>query len=108
MFFNYNQNNSGGYFDVNNDVTVNVYIEANSVEEANTKAEEIGIYFDGCEYDRDCPCCGDRWYRADSYDEVTEVPEASRFDVRWVKVGEPHTIVYYADGSVERKVREED
>jgi len=60
-FYEYDQNNSGGsfFFDRKIGVSVLVIIEASSAEMANTKAEEIGLYFDG---HGDCSCCGDRWY----------------------------------------------
>lgn len=65
MFYYFSQNNSGGGFD---SIGYGVIIEADSANHANERAEEIGIYFDGCETDRDCPCCGNRWYRVDSSD----------------------------------------
>lgn len=70
-FYEFNQNNSGGSFSVDNNVTHRVLIEASSYEEALYLAESIGIYFDGCEEELDCPCCGDRWYRPD---EAKEFP----------------------------------
>jgi hypothetical protein len=72
MFFTYYQNNSGGSF-----VGPHfVIIEADSNSEADYIAEnhpDSPIYFDGCENERDCECCGDRWYR--TYDDGTEKPE---------------------------------
>lgn len=41
-----------------------VIIEAKTAEQADDKAQEIGIYFNGCEEEIDCPCCGDRWTTA--------------------------------------------
>ena len=64
-FYLYDQNNSGGSFIVDEDVTHRLLIEADSVEEANQKAVELGVYFDGCDEGMDCPCCGDRWYSGD-------------------------------------------
>lgn len=68
-WYNFHQNNSGGSFTVNDKIDINVIIQAKSPKEANSLAEEIGIYFDGCEKGMDCDCCGDRWHRADKYDE---------------------------------------
>lgn len=65
MFYTFLQNNSGGFF---KDPAEVVIIEADSADEANKIAEEHGIYFDGCDAEIDCPCCGDRWYRVDEYD----------------------------------------
>lgn len=62
-FFHFSQNNSGGSFDqdIAAGITHHVVIEANSSQHANDRAEEIGLYFDGCEKGMDCDCCGDRW-----------------------------------------------
>ena len=65
-YYNYRQNNSGGYFAA---PAVNVIVPAENAEEANAKvlAADIGVYFGGS---GDCPCCGDRWYELsdDEYD----------------------------------------
>ena len=61
MFYTYNQNNSGGSFIVDDKVTHYIIVEADNAKESNTLAEDIGIYFNGCDDDIDCPCCGDRW-----------------------------------------------
>ena len=63
-FYHYRQNNSGGSFI---SPAVNVYVEADDVEEAN----KIFVTIDGCyfdpDYKRDCECCGTRWN--EPYDE---------------------------------------
>lgn len=61
-FFEFNQNNSGGSFVVNDKVCHRVIIEADSKSDAEMKAEELGIYFDGVAAGFDCECCGDRWH----------------------------------------------
>lgn len=74
MWFHYSQNNSGGYFDFDKErkITHHMVFEAKDANEANILAEARGLYFDGCDNDRDCPCCGDRWYRA--YGKGDEAP----------------------------------
>ena len=69
-FYEYRQNNSGGSFDM--DLGILVYIQANNSEEANDIALNNGIYFNGVSTDRDCSCCGDRWYEADSHDVMNK------------------------------------
>ena len=55
-FYEFNQNNSGGYFDVDENVCHRVIIEANSPEEA------LEIFEPMIENQSDsCPCCGERW-----------------------------------------------
>lgn len=120
-WYMFDQNNSGGSFRVNDDVTVYVLIQAASVKEANIKAEDIGIYFDGCSNGWDCDCCGDRWHEAhgamdsfvtfgsyrDDYPRtehanVRDYAQAVADDDTWADKGKPSVIVYYADGTVER------
>lgn len=65
-YFHFKQNNSGGGFDFDEatGITHHVVIEASSADEADDRAESIGLYFDGVDSGRDCECCGDRWSRA--------------------------------------------
>jgi hypothetical protein len=60
-WYSYKQNNSGGRVVQNDAVDWYVWIEAESVRVANARAEDIGIYFNGCDTGYDCSCCGDRW-----------------------------------------------
>ena len=75
-FYNFSQNNSGGFFNNNHSagIGVLVIIEALNADDANDRAEEIGIYFDGCDDNIDCDCCGDRWYAVDEADGE-EIPK---------------------------------
>ena len=106
MFYCFSQNNSGGGFDIDDNVAHFVIIEADSAFAANDRAESIGIYFDGCETGNDCPCCGDRWtdkWSDDSGDEAPVIygtPVAEHKNM-WVDQGKPYAYVYYADGRKE-------
>lgn len=86
MFYKFGQNNSGGSFDYDGERGIShiVFIEADSAEEANRRAESIGIYFYGAETGADCDCCGDRWYEADDYD-ASEEPryDGETLDENW-------------------------
>lgn len=66
MFYTFSQNNSGGGFDHDGarGIAQYVVIEADSAEDANERANEIGLYFDGVDSGDDCDCCGDRWREA--------------------------------------------
>lgn len=68
-YFEYHQSNPGGshIYDAERGLSVNVYIEADSAEQADERAGRIGIYFDGVDDHGDCSCCGDRWDRAHRY-----------------------------------------
>ena len=70
-YFTYRQNNSGGVFC---GPAINVIIKAKNAKKANKKAEEAGLYFDGCRQGIDCYCCGDRWYEKWENEEGNEVP----------------------------------
>jgi hypothetical protein len=67
-FYLFNQSNPGGYFIKNNLVDEKVIIHAENADDANVKAQEIGIYFDGIRKGIDCKCCNDRWYPVSEYD----------------------------------------
>ena len=61
MFYRLHQNNSGGYHVTDDNLCANLIIEANSEEEALSKAETLGCYWDGVDKGIYCPCFGDRW-----------------------------------------------
>lgn len=112
MFYTYDQNNSGGSFDFDATagITHHVIIEANSADEANEKAQIIGLYFDGY---GDCSCCGNRWYEQTTwYDWGDEVPSlygqplkmsqdhpTEQFAIKWMG-DDPEVFVHYADGRI--------
>jgi hypothetical protein len=68
--YRYHQNNSGGlHVDMPNIHPVHgfvdgwdLYVYAETMMEADTTAQEHGIYFDGVREGTDCSCCGDRWH----------------------------------------------
>lgn len=125
MFYNYSQNNSGGSF---YGVT-EYWIEADSPDEADDIAEmSTDIYFNGCDTGMDCSCCGDRWYRTESYAAAEEplyrdIPvdenlveniaqkaldptEDNSFLIPW---WEQHLCVVYSDGTrFEVKITQKD
>lgn len=82
QWFEFYQNNSGGSFDYDEEqgITHFVIIEAESRDKAIDRAEEIGLYFDGCDAGMDCDCCGDRWYRG--FGEGSEYPTVYGQDIR--------------------------
>lgn len=90
-FYTYRQNNSGGEWIGPRYIS----IEAESEEAAEKRAPLVGIYFDGCDAGVDCPCCGDRWYRA--AEESDEPPP--RPGSPWgMYINTVPLLVFYADG----------
>jgi len=81
-WYEFSQNNSGGWFqhDENAGIGVSVWVQARNYQEANSRAEAIGLYFDG---QGDCSCCGDRW--SDKWDEdgQTEEPTTRGYRRLW-------------------------
>jgi len=62
MWFEFDQNNSGGSHNVDDKVCHRLFIQAPDYRQAEEKATSMGVYFDGVDAGRDCSCCGDRWY----------------------------------------------
>jgi hypothetical protein len=56
-FYTFGQNNPGGVYHG----VQNIIIEADSAEQANNLSFKHNIYFNVCDADIDCSCCGDRW-----------------------------------------------
>lgn len=103
MFYRFNQNNSGGCFHADDRVCIHVIVEAHCAAEANDRAESLGIYFNGVEDDRDCACCGDRWYPA--WGQGDDEPQIyghhpATYNEQYVEPGEVFCRVYYLDGHV--------
>lgn len=98
-FYTFIQNNSGGSFIG----PCYVIIEADSDEEANYIAEShCGVYFDGCDTEQDCPCCGDRWNRVYNYDKK-EKPEIYGLDIEDGSLYNSYrssSMIRYKDGTV--------
>lgn len=89
-YYKFRQNNSGGRFNIDESLGIgpDVWIEADSPDEANEYAQTIGIYFNGVEKWMDCDCCGDRWYKVEDFDGYTRVRIDPEYDFEW------HPVVY--------------
>ena len=74
MFYHFSQNNSGGSFHVSHrdGISHHVIVEGQNLEDITERAEQIGLYWDGCSEGHDCSCCGDRWSRP--WSDADEVP----------------------------------
>lgn len=78
-WFHFAQNNSGGYFIVNDVVAEDVFIQAASAEEASQRA--VKLFEPYSEY---CECCGERWsyYMNDDGYDVPTMYDTPITDVR--------------------------
>ncbi len=112
MFFEFRQNNSGGSFVANHEKGIShfVIVEANDTDDADRRAEQIGLYFNGCQGGKDCSCCGDRW--VPSYGKGTRTPSLydktvkpgsvfknSDMPGKWIKDG-PEGYIHYLNGDI--------
>jgi len=106
-FFTFSQNNSGGRFkhDPKAGIGHYVIVEAKDADDANRRAEKIGLYFNGVADDRDCECCGDRWSEQWS-NEGKDTPCIYDTDVSdgtytpsWIGRG-LDSYIHYIDGTI--------
>ena len=72
-YYHYKQNNSGGDFDITDELNVHTIIKADNADDADAKLQSLGGYFNGVQDGVDCECCGDRWYRT-SEDDARDFP----------------------------------
>jgi uncharacterized protein YjbJ (UPF0337 family) len=102
-FYGFLQNNSGGSLDIDDQFAVLMIFEADSADEANAKAAEVGVYFDGCDVRKDCPCCGDRWSRVTKSDAtdapILDVDQGRRYEWCRTPEGKAYAYVHYKDGT---------
>lgn len=96
-FYKFAQNNAGGKFKYDENVARNVFIESENAQEANNKAEKIGIYFDGVLLGTECSYCEDRWCRA-SEDDGMEFLEFDKYELKWRTSDGPIAVVHFEDG----------
>lgn len=110
-FYEYSQNNSGGSLHTDDKLCHRVYIEADNAQEANDKAEQLGMYWNGCDDEIDCPCCGDRWYSASepvslmwdgtsSFHNIEDYVKYISEHYPYHGAGKVDSRIYYADGTV--------
>lgn len=105
-WYEFTQNNSGGYFEVDENVCHRMLIEASSFDEVLEKAESLRCYWNGVSVGIDCPCCGDRYshyweetINLSNYDEMSEfMRKIKQINGDWAT---PDTRIFYADGTAE-------
>lgn len=106
-FFLFDQNNSGGLYELNDSLTHYVFIEAASANEANAIAESIGI-----EFGVGCPCCGDRWNPVFDDDGMVSPliynRSVEQYDFNWsITAGDTYCRIYYLSGIVKEFIRQD-
>jgi hypothetical protein len=108
-FYEFKQNNSGGYFEINDTLCEIMVIEADNETEANSIAEDLGCYWNGVKRKIDCRCCGNRWYPAsciiwqDAGGENNEYKTVEEYYNKQDKSycnGNIYCRIFYKDGTV--------
>lgn len=100
-FFEFPQNNSGGYYvrDTANGVGESIIVEATDAQHALERLQEIGDKT-SCDFWSWCDCCGERWPTFLSDREGLESPEP--------KYTRGEYFVHYLDGRIEYEPKQED
>lgn len=99
-FYTFIQTNSGGRYYLDENLGCFVIIEAIDHNDANARAEKIGV-----EFNDGCSCCGHRWDRMSSYDEgdatdepmISDKPVREALQERWFR--DYNVIIHYCDGT---------
>lgn len=97
-YYKFVQNNSFGVYEINDEAGIGriVWVEAASENDALERAEKIGLYFNGVEEGKDCPCCGDRWYAPWEEEDKPKIDQ--EFDFNWHKT----IYIHHLNGTIER------
>ena len=96
-FLTYHQNNSGGYYLIDDNVKHYVIIEGYDMWQIEAKANSV--LSDYREY---CSCCGRRWSSYFDDEDLTEEPMIYNKSVyEYVSHWSEQAIIYYLDGTRE-------
>lgn len=99
-FYKFGQNNSGGFFQVDDKACHRLFIEANTFAEAVDKAEELGCYWNGVDEGIDCECCGDRW---SLYEDVVDIEKYKSEGYKCSSLSKKHWNEHYGKYKIIKK-----
>lgn len=87
---------------INENVDKYVIVEADSADDANDIATNLGIHFNGVAEGRDCPCCGDRWSPIQNRDAESEPKIYGKEITESMNVGKKtrkkNVVIHFSDG----------
>lgn len=94
-YYNFSQNNSGGYFYTNDDygISEEVIVAAGSPEEAVERLSGIGDKI-GSDFYSYCSCCGERWSLYSEFLDGTKSPEIYGEKLSECTAGSFRNVVY--------------
>jgi hypothetical protein len=105
-FYEWSQNNSGGTFYTDDKICHQIFIEADNYDEAEQKALDFGVYYNGVDDGYDCSCCGDRWVSGKEInlekpwikeDNIEDYAQYLANNYGWTK---PDIRIFYKSGEV--------
>lgn len=99
-WWHFNQNNSGGYFIINDVVSEDVFIQERSAKAARSKAESV---FE--DYSQYCGCCGERWSYWIDDEDGTDEPQIYGEPISSPEAGgmfHDLATLHYFDGRIEK------
>lgn len=106
MFVGFVQNNSGGYFIINEDAGIGHYIIVEGTDIVDIRRRAENIVEDFSEY---CSCCGKRWdvsliFHDDLYEypNVYGKPVKEFADETNSNIKNMYVFIHYIDGRIER------
>ena len=101
QWYHIRQNNSGGYWETNDDVSSDVFVQAYSPKEAEAIISPILE-----RYSNFCSCCGERWYiwldEDDGYDEPSRWGESIYKEYWGMFHSEEEATLYWHNGLVDK------
>lgn len=98
-FYTYDQNNSGGNWAKG--MPNYLIVEATSESDADRRAVDAGVYFNGVDEGYDCECCGDRWYSPEDGTDEPLVYGKHPSEIKPFLKGDLAVRVIYIDGRVQ-------
>lgn len=101
-WFCFHQNNSGGYFIVDDNVAHLVFIQGENAEDAIARSASI-LEESGEDW---CECCGERWYSYLSIEDGKDVPQYAGIPLSEMAASLfiEEARLHYIDDKVERVV----
>lgn len=99
-FYTFTQNNSGGYYNINDDVAHFLIIEANDAEQAIERMHDITAG-----HSEWCECCGERWFGWINESDGHSMPTVYGENVLENKpngVFSTSTIIHYLNGEKQK------
>lgn len=105
VFAHFTQNNSGGYFLINEEKGIghHIIVEGLDINDVRRRVEEITE-----DFSENCSCCGERWDTLIWQDELTSSPNIYMKPIQEylnetnLYIKDIYVFVHYIDGTIEK------